>query len=134
LDAWFNWETFIQKGDAKHEELVAGITLDYLLVNQPKWQLKIPVQNLFYHHGGQVNTDLLEPRNTYTMWHKAIGSRCQTCSDFNSITSIQNLFFAPSKHIHSARPIVYERNRSMLTELAYQLQTPHDRSRVLERS
>jgi hypothetical protein len=120
LDAWLNWETFIKKGDAKHEELVAGMTLDYLLVNQSKWQLKIPVQNLFYHHGGQVNTDLLEPRNTYTMWHKAIGLDAKY-----AMTSTQSLqfktYFLHHQSTSIPQDLLFTKGTGLLSELAYQL-------------
>jgi hypothetical protein len=120
LDAWLNWETFIKKGDAKHEELVAGMTLDYLLVNQSKWQLRIPVQNLFYHHGGQVNTDLLEPRNTYTMWHKAIGLDVQY-----AMTSTQSLqfktYFLHHQSTSIPQDLLFTKGTGLLSELDFQL-------------
>lgn len=120
LDAWLNWETFIKKGDAKHEELVAGMTLDYLLVNQSKWQLRIPVQNLFYHHGGQVNTDLLEPRNTYTMWHKAIGLDVQYA--MTSTHSLQfKTYFLHHQSTSIPQDLLFTKGTGLLSELAYQL-------------
>jgi hypothetical protein len=119
LDAWLNWETFIQKGDSKHEELVGGITLDYLLINQPKWQLKIPVQNLFYHHGGQVNTDLLELRNTYTMWHKAIGFDAKHF--LNSSQSVQfKTYFLHHQSTSIPQDLLFTKGTGLLTELEYQ--------------
>jgi len=73
LDAWLNWETFIFKGESKHEEIMIGLSADYKLLDRNKWELIIPLQNLFYHHGGQINTDFLIERNTFTMRHTALG-------------------------------------------------------------
>jgi hypothetical protein len=73
VNLWLNWETMIEQGDANHEEFVVGLNTSYQWVAKNKWTITTPLQNLFYHHGGQVNTDLVAPRYTYTIRNTAIG-------------------------------------------------------------
>lgn len=57
-DIWLDWESR-QKELANHpEELTGGLSLDYTL-NKPgtTWQIKIPVQVIIAHKGGQLDTN-----------------------------------------------------------------------------
>jgi len=118
LDAWLNWETFIFKGDAKHEELVGGVTLDYALVKKDNWSLKVPIQNLFYHHGGQINTDLLGERNTFTTRHSAMGIDVKVNLVQNQFLQSKTYFI---QHQSTAIPddLVFDKGTGFLTELEY---------------
>lgn len=57
IDTWINWEQFILKGDPFQEKFTFGISSFYQL-NNPSSQniLSIPVQILFTHRGGEIDT------------------------------------------------------------------------------
>jgi hypothetical protein len=59
LDAqtWVNWEQFIQKNDPYQERFTAGVTANYVAFNRSWATLKIPVEVLFYHQGGEINVN-----------------------------------------------------------------------------
>ncbi len=64
LDAqtWVNWEQFIQKNDPFQEHFTFGMTGDYKAYQNTELSLKIPVQVLFYHQGGEINSNPDGPR------------------------------------------------------------------------
>jgi hypothetical protein len=53
---WVNWEQFIQKDDPFQEHFAFGLTSDYRAYQNSELSLKIPVQVLFYHQGGEINS------------------------------------------------------------------------------
>ncbi|MES1215248.1 MAG: hypothetical protein ABUT20_07020, partial [Bacteroidota bacterium] len=57
-DIWLDWE-FRQKAYANHsEELTGGLSLSYMLTKPGKpWQVKIPLQIIVPHKGGQLDTN-----------------------------------------------------------------------------
>lgn len=119
VDAWLNWETFIFKSSPIHEELVGGVTMDYLFINQKRWQLKIPFQNLYYHHGGQINTNLLEDRNTFTVRHTVLGI------DSKFIFSEQQYilfktYFLQYQSTETPSPTIFTKGTGFLSELDFQ--------------
>ncbi len=57
LDTWINWEQFILKGDPFQEKFTFGISSNYQLNNpDSKNNLSIPVQILFTHRGGEIDS------------------------------------------------------------------------------
>lgn len=70
---WVSWEQFIQKNDPFQEHFTFGLTSNYLAFQNPDLCLKIPVQILFYHQGGEININPNGPR-----------PRVQTHSNFAS--------------------------------------------------
>jgi hypothetical protein len=54
---WVNWEQFIQKNDPYQERFTAGATANYVAFNRSWATLKIPVEVLFYHQGGEINVN-----------------------------------------------------------------------------
>ncbi len=59
---WVNWEQFIQKNDPFQEHFTFGLTGDYRAYQNSALSLKIPVQVLFYHQGGEINSNPNGPR------------------------------------------------------------------------
>lgn len=59
---WVNWEQFIQQNDPFQERFTVGITADYNAYHNSDLSLKIPVQVLFYHQGGEININPYGPR------------------------------------------------------------------------
>jgi len=57
LDTWINWEEFILEGDPFQERFTFGISGNYRL-NKPlsKNNFSIPVQVLFTHRGGEIDS------------------------------------------------------------------------------
>jgi len=57
-DAWLDWEQFIKPGDAFPEIFTAGIsTQTSLLQSESGWKIKMPLQMMARHTGGQINED-----------------------------------------------------------------------------
>ncbi|MFA9371368.1 MAG: hypothetical protein ACERIH_06620 [Labilibaculum antarcticum] len=57
LDTWINWEQFILKGDPFQEKFTFGISSKYQLNNPSSPNnLSIPVQILFTHRGGEIDS------------------------------------------------------------------------------
>jgi len=58
LDAqtWISWEQFIQKNDPYQEHFTFGLTGDYKAYQNSELSVKLPVQVLFYHQGGEINS------------------------------------------------------------------------------
>jgi hypothetical protein len=52
---WISWEQFIQKNDPFQEHFTFGLTGDYKAVENSALTVKLPVQVLMYHQGGEIN-------------------------------------------------------------------------------
>lgn len=59
LQTWISWEQFIQKNDPFQEHFTAGLTGDYEGYTNSALSLKLPVQLLFYHKGGEIDSSSL---------------------------------------------------------------------------
>lgn len=69
-DVWLNWENFIQLGDHGQEIFNAGMSLSYEVVQSGDLTLKVPVQAIARHHGGQIN---ISNAPVYTVYNFAAG-------------------------------------------------------------
>ena len=54
-DAWLDWEQFIRYGDSIPEILTAGISAEMTFVDSESWKLKMPLQFIAKHTGGQIS-------------------------------------------------------------------------------
>lgn len=54
---WLDWEKFIEMGDPFREELSFGTHLEYSLLKNEKYELRIPLYLLANHKGGQINNN-----------------------------------------------------------------------------
>ena len=52
---WISWEQFIQKNDPFQEHFTFGLTGDYQAFKNSALSVKLPVQILMYHRGGEIN-------------------------------------------------------------------------------
>ena len=52
---WISWEQFIQKYDPYQEHFTFGLTGDLKAVENSGLTVKLPVNLLFYHQGGEIN-------------------------------------------------------------------------------
>ena len=59
---WVNWEQFIQKNDHYQERFTFGLTADCKAVENSVLSVKLPVNLLFYHQGGEININQGGPR------------------------------------------------------------------------
>jgi len=62
---WVSWEQFIQRGDPFQEQFTVGVTSNYKIFSISRLTLKLPIEILFYHHGGEINSagaDGIRPR------------------------------------------------------------------------
>jgi len=55
LQTWVSWEQFIQRNDSFQEHFTYGLTVDYVAYQNSVLSVKLPVQLLFYHKGGEIN-------------------------------------------------------------------------------
>lgn len=54
---WLDWEKFIEMGDPFREELSFGTHIEYSLIRNEKFELRIPLFLLANHKGGQINNN-----------------------------------------------------------------------------
>lgn len=59
MQTWINWEQYIEKGDPFQEHFTAGVTGNYLAYQNSTLSLSFPVQLLFYHKGGEIDSSSL---------------------------------------------------------------------------
>lgn len=52
---WVSWEQFIQQNDPYQEHFTFGLTGDLKAVENSALTVKLPVNLLFYHQGGEIN-------------------------------------------------------------------------------
>jgi hypothetical protein len=58
LDVWINWENFIERGSPYKEVFTAGLSnITSILELSSGFKVKVPVQLMMHHHGGQITTD-----------------------------------------------------------------------------
>lgn len=55
LDVWINWERMIYRGSPYQEEVSGGFSFNHQLLGGERWQIKLPLQMLAYHKGGQID-------------------------------------------------------------------------------
>ncbi|MEO6818612.1 MAG: hypothetical protein ABI204_02705 [Ginsengibacter sp.] len=60
-DFYINWRRAIHLGDPYKEEFDIGYSAKINLINKPDFQLKVPVQMLYSHKGGQLDADKEQP-------------------------------------------------------------------------
>ena len=85
---WINWEQFLQRNDPFQEHFTFGLTGKYAAIQNSVLTVKLPVQVLFYHQGGEINSNPggVRPRvqthaNFAAGWEMAMdmgGSRLKT--------------------------------------------------------
>ncbi len=57
-DAWLDWEQFIKPGDAFPEIFTVGISTQTSLLNSESgWKIKMPLQMMARHSGGQISEE-----------------------------------------------------------------------------
>lgn len=73
LDAWLNWESFIFRGDDHQESFTFGFS-SRIHPSKPskRTQVYLPVQVLFHHRGGEINSEATE-RSIKTWLNAAAG-------------------------------------------------------------
>jgi hypothetical protein len=58
LDFWLDWEILQKENDNHPEEFAGGTSLVYTLTQPGRpWQLKVPIQFILPHKGGQLDTN-----------------------------------------------------------------------------
>ncbi len=87
MQTWINWEQFIQKKDSFQEHFTAGLSANYKVYQNSVLSVKLPVQLLFYHQGGEINSGVNGVRpsvqthaNTTAGWEMAfnVGQKIKT--------------------------------------------------------
>lgn len=78
---WVSWEQFIQQNDPYQEHFTFGLTGDLKAVENSALTVKLPVNLLFYHQGGEININPNGPRprvqthaNVLAGWELAINT------------------------------------------------------------
>ena len=59
---WINWEQFIMQNDPFQERFTYGLTANYQAFQNSELTVKLPLQVLMYHQGGEINTNPDGPR------------------------------------------------------------------------
>lgn len=77
LDTWINWESFIFDNDKGQESFSFGLSTRILPSRkQARSQWYLPIQMLFQHRGGEINTEASE-RSIKTWLNAAMGAGVQ---------------------------------------------------------
>jgi hypothetical protein len=84
LQTWISWEQFLQRNDPFQEHFTAGLTGGYTVYQNSVLSVKLPVQLLFYHKGGEIDSSDLRVQthaNVAAGWELALnmgGERLKT--------------------------------------------------------
>ena len=70
IQTWINWEQYLQRNDSFQEHFTFGLTGDYAAYQNSTLSVKLPVQVLFYHKGGEID---LSPLRVQTHANVAAG-------------------------------------------------------------
>lgn len=57
VDVWIDWEHMIYRGSSTQEEVSGGISFNQKLLGNEIWHMKLPLQGLAYHKGGQIDVN-----------------------------------------------------------------------------
>lgn len=91
LDMWVNWESFIFQGDNQQEEFTFGVS-SRIKANSPSLKdnsvhFYVPLQLLFKHQGGEINTTAAE-RGVKTWLNAAAGFGLDIKMPFRNFTKL----------------------------------------------
>lgn len=91
LDMWVNWESFIFQGDNRQEEFTFGVS-SRIKANSPSLKdnsvhFYVPLQLLFKHQGGEINTTAAE-RSIKTWLNAAAGLGLDIKMPFRNFTKL----------------------------------------------
>lgn len=141
LQTWISWEQFIQKGDPYQEHFTAGLTGEYALYENSALSLKLPVQVLFYHKGGEIDSSDLRVQthaNVTAGWELAMnlgGERFKTLNlnghwlGYKAITEDSNTYPFAKGHAYLLETSLQTRHSliSLLYWNAFQFIAPKGR-------
>ncbi len=54
-DLWADWENYISYGDSTQEKFNFGVSSDLKIIDNSKFRIKIPLQMIARHHGGEIS-------------------------------------------------------------------------------
>ncbi|HET6557172.1 MAG TPA: hypothetical protein VFG54_07645 [Prolixibacteraceae bacterium] len=86
MQTWINWEQYIEKNDPFQEHFTAGVTGNYLAYQNSVLSLSFPVQLLFYHKGGEIDSSSLRVQTHANLaggWNLAINIDHQRLKKIN---------------------------------------------------
>lgn len=122
---WVSWEQFIQKNDPYQEHFTFGLTGDVKAVENSALTVKLPVNLLFYHQGGEININPNGPRprvqthaNVLAGWELAmnIGEKVKTINlngywlGYKAVTTNTNTLPFSKGHAYLLEASVQTRN------------------------
>ncbi|MEM7055679.1 MAG: hypothetical protein AAF392_02240 [Bacteroidota bacterium] len=102
LDSWLEWLTLLRKQDGTPEELAAGMSFDQILMQCQRVTLRLPIQVVLYHLGGQGI-----PIKDYSLLLGAIGGKLGvSVSEYRLLRSVcfENYYVASQYIKEVARP------------------------------
>ncbi len=65
LNVWVDWLEAIYPGDTIQEQIRAGIQAVQYLAKSDTWEIKVPIQTIWYHKGGQLSPQPLPIMNHF---------------------------------------------------------------------
>ncbi len=89
-DLWVDWQNFIERGDSEPERFQAGHTSKINFFEGRRLGIKLPIQWMATHSGGQINQP---PRSKSTIINGAIGLECIFPLDEVKALSFSPLYF-----------------------------------------
>lgn len=73
LNAWVDWENYIEKNDTEREVLTAGLSSEVNIITQKNNRLFLPLQFVIQHRGGQINNKTTNTLGVYNFKNLGIG-------------------------------------------------------------
>jgi len=120
LDTWLSWEKMIYPGDPNQEELTFGISSNFFLKKKERSQLKIPLQLLVYHKGGQID---INPNSLQTIVNVALGiSQEKQLSGRVNSWSMQH-YFVGSRDFSNESAIAFESGNALYLNAGFTLRS-----------
>jgi hypothetical protein len=122
---WVSWEQFIRRNDPFQERFTFGLTSNYQAFHNSELTVKLPVQVLFYHQGGEININPNGPRsgvqthaNFSAGWEMAmnVGERVKTINlngywlGYDAVTKASNTLPFSKGHAYLIETSAQTRN------------------------
>lgn len=121
LDTWINWESFIYRNDSHQESFSYGLSARFL-ANSPTSpvHLYFPLQTIFQHRGGEINTEA-EERSVKTWMNAAAGVGVTWNTDNSFVPKLDVELFGVSYKQVAGDMLPFDKGNGILASAALKI-------------
>lgn len=113
---WLDWEDFIYRGDPFRERFTTGGAIKYSIFPQTwRWRLRLPVQMVIRHKGGQINNSNL-PTTSVINYGSGLNLHREIKKAFIKEVGVQIMYFGYNE-LANKRVNLYEEGFALYPQL-----------------